>query len=353
MDNSIPKISIIVPVYGVEKYLGECVQSLVNQTLQDIEIILVDDESPDCCPEMCDEYAQRDPRIKVIHKKNAGLGYARNSGLEIATGEYVAFLDSDDYIDLDTYEKLCRIADENHLDKVRFICNRFKDNGEHSALEYSGKLSIYSSPEDMKQLALCIFDRPAQDEGKALDFGGSSCMAIYRHAIIKKYNLKFVSEREYISEDYIFNFYFYMNSQRVGYWPNTFYHYRVNMLSLTRTIRLDRIGKIEAYSQYVSQLIMKFNFPLSAVSYSIGYYVNGVRASVRAVFMSHYPISEKKKWFKAQLNSKYFKEACYSYPRRRLTFKQRICLWTMEHRWFYLSYILIVGFSTIRFNRYK
>ena len=99
-----PKVSIIVPCWGVEKYLDRCVESLVNQTLKDIEIILVDDESPDRVPVMCDDWAKKDSRIRVIHKKNGGLGFARNSGLDIATGEYVTFCDSDDYIEQEAYE---------------------------------------------------------------------------------------------------------------------------------------------------------------------------------------------------------------------------------------------------------
>ena len=91
-----PKVSIIVPVYNVEKYLKRCVDSLVGQTLKDIEIILVDDGSPDGCPKMCDDFVATDSRIKVVHKPNGGLGSARNAGLEVAKGEYVAFVDSDD-----------------------------------------------------------------------------------------------------------------------------------------------------------------------------------------------------------------------------------------------------------------
>ena len=113
-----PKISIIVPIYNVEKYLERCIQSLLNQTLRDIEIIMVDDESPDDCPQLCDIYASQDQRIKVIHKKNEGLGYARNTGLEIASGEYIAFVDSDDYVDINMYEKLYQIAQKNNLDTV-------------------------------------------------------------------------------------------------------------------------------------------------------------------------------------------------------------------------------------------
>ncbi len=95
-------ISIIVPVYKVEEFLDRCVNSLVNQTYRNLEIILVDDGSPDNCPILCDNWAKKDDRIKVLHKVNGGLSDARNHGLEIATGEYILYVDSDDYIDLDT-----------------------------------------------------------------------------------------------------------------------------------------------------------------------------------------------------------------------------------------------------------
>ncbi len=106
------KISIIIPVYKVEEYLDYCVESVVKQTYNNLEIILVDDGSPDRCPKMCDEWAKKDKRIKVIHKKNAGVSQARNSGLEIATGKFVAFIDSDDTISLQMFEILMKtIAD--------------------------------------------------------------------------------------------------------------------------------------------------------------------------------------------------------------------------------------------------
>lgn len=101
-----PLISIIVPIYKVEEYLEECVQSLLKQTYQNLEIILVDDGSPDNCPQMCDNYAQKDKRIKVIHKKNGGLSSARNAGLDIAKGEYIGFVDSDDFISENAIEIL-------------------------------------------------------------------------------------------------------------------------------------------------------------------------------------------------------------------------------------------------------
>ena len=118
-----PLVSIVVPIYNVEKYLDRCIKSLTQQTLKDIEIILVDDESPDKCPQLCDEYASLDSRIKVIHKKNGGLGLARNSGMQVATGEYITFVDSDDFVALETYEKLYTIAKSKDLDICYFRFN--------------------------------------------------------------------------------------------------------------------------------------------------------------------------------------------------------------------------------------
>lgn len=101
-----PKISIIVPVYKVERYLEKCINSILNQTFKDFELILVDDGSPDRCGEICDNYAKKDNRIIVIHKENGGVSDARNVGLDIATGEYIGFVDSDDWIEKDMYENL-------------------------------------------------------------------------------------------------------------------------------------------------------------------------------------------------------------------------------------------------------
>lgn len=107
-------ISIIVPIYNTEKYLRKCVNSIINQTYKDLEIILVDDGSSDTCPKICDEFAEIDNRIVVLHKKNEGVSAARNSGLDIAKGEYIGFVDSDDYIAPDMYEMLLtRILKEN------------------------------------------------------------------------------------------------------------------------------------------------------------------------------------------------------------------------------------------------
>ena len=120
-NKKIPIISIIVPVYNVEKYLNRCIDSILNQTFTDFELILIDDGSPDNCGVICDEYAKKDKRIKVIHKENGGLSSARNRGLDVAKGNYIGFVDSDDYININMYECLYNAIIKNNSDIS--ICN--------------------------------------------------------------------------------------------------------------------------------------------------------------------------------------------------------------------------------------
>lgn len=124
------KISFILPVYKVEAYLRQCVESLTCQTYRDLEIILVDDGSPDGCPELCDQLTREDGRIRVLHKENGGLSDARNAGLEMATGDYVIFVDSDDFwVGRDSLQKLVNIAEKNpECDFIGYNCSYFYGN---------------------------------------------------------------------------------------------------------------------------------------------------------------------------------------------------------------------------------
>ena len=122
-----PEISVIVPVYKVEKYLADCVQSLMEQTFQDIEIILVDDGSPDRCGVLCDKLAEKDSRIRVIHQSNQGLSCARNSGVKAAIGRYICFVDSDDLVAPDYCQVLLELLEKTDYDFSFCGVHRFPD----------------------------------------------------------------------------------------------------------------------------------------------------------------------------------------------------------------------------------
>lgn len=144
-----PEISVIVPVYKVEKYLNKCIDSILAQTFEDFELILVDDGSPDRCGEICDEYARRDNRIKVIHKENGGVSSARNAGLDIARGKYVNFIDSDDWIEKEALETLYKLSSQTGADIVQGKGSIVKDELEvklikkRSFNEYSNIEALY------------------------------------------------------------------------------------------------------------------------------------------------------------------------------------------------------------------
>ena len=170
---TIPLLSIIVPIYNVEKYLSKCVESILGQTYANFELILVDDGSPGRCGEMIDEYARMDSRIVVVHQENQGLSAARNAGLKIAQGEYVGFVDPDDWIEPDMYEALIRAIEETGCDIA--ICPWFvnDENGTEKAQEFRMASRVLSEQEYLERL----FDMPPT-------IGGSVCNKLYRAKLI-------------------------------------------------------------------------------------------------------------------------------------------------------------------------
>ncbi len=138
-------ISVIVPVYKVEPYLDQCVSSIVNQTYKNLEIILVDDGSPDGCPAICDAWAARDERVRVIHKENGGLSDARNAGMAIATGEFIGFVDSDDHIAPNMYEELYRRLNESDSDISACGVEMFWEDGRRARLTAEGDVILDNS----------------------------------------------------------------------------------------------------------------------------------------------------------------------------------------------------------------
>lgn len=217
--SNLPLISVIVPVYGVEKYLAKCVDSILNQTYKNLELILVDDGSPDKCGEICDEYAQKDNRVKVIHKENGGQGTARNRGLDICTGSYITFLDSDDYMVESCIEKLYSHLIENDLEISACNYSRYAKNGDLiSVNENRFDDFIVDGIEAQKRIwyAECINLAPW---GK-----------LYKRELWD--DVRFKECRFY--EDYATMHYVYTKTKRFGYLHKSLVNYLVRNNSTTR-----------------------------------------------------------------------------------------------------------------------
>lgn len=207
-----PKVSIVVPVYKVEKYLNRCVESLLAQTMPDLEIILVDDGSPDDCPAMCDAWALKDERICVVHKANGGLSSARNAGLRVANGQYVGFVDSDDTVVADMYEKLLDVIEAQQVDFVMSDYIRFPAEGE----PFLKTLKIHEGRYDKQEIREEIF--PSLIMGENVDYGPllSVWHCLYSMDFLRRNDLWFDDEVRW-SEDNLF-------SAVVGYRAQSFYY---------------------------------------------------------------------------------------------------------------------------------
>ena len=242
-------VSVIVPVYNVSRYLKRCLNSILNQTYRNLEVILVDDGSKDESGKLCDQYAIEDDRVKVIHKQNAGLGMARNSGLDIATGEYVVFIDGDDYIGADHINTMIKLIAETRTDTCLAGHTKvYADRENEHKNVCAGKVFKGNVKEEILP-RMCGADINGNDYIEM-----SVCMVMLSNEIIKNNHLRFVSEREFVSEDLVFDFSYYPLSKGVCVSELTDYYYCDNEGSLTTKYRADRFAsQIKMYNMLIEK----------------------------------------------------------------------------------------------------
>ena len=233
-----PLLSVIVPVYNTAKYLPRSMESLNRQTYRNLEIILVDDGSTDDSSALCDRFAQESVNIRVIHKKNAGLGYARNSGLDVATGQYVTFLDSDDYVHEDMYAAMMAQIADNGADGVYCDFCLVKKDGRKIFCQSSFPEGKYPATD----ILLGMLGSEPEAKGD-FDFEMSVCKGIYSLELIRSGSMRFVSERDILCEDLVFNIAYLKKAKSVAYVKRSFYFYCENEGSLTHRNIADRLNR--------------------------------------------------------------------------------------------------------------
>ena len=236
-----PKVSVIVPVYKVEPYLRKCLDSLVNQTLRDIEIIVIDDGSPDHCGAICDEYAAMDERIQVVHKENGGLSAARNEGIDRATGEYITFVDSDDWCELDMYETAYAAAKKHDADILIF--DAFENHEDHVHIrQYCDHEFVLNdrSVIELIQLSVLTPNLPLKYGFRLTVTQGSPWDKLYRAELFQHADLRFTTNVK-AHEDVIFNLYAFTYADRCAYIQAPFYHYRILSTSIMNKYNPNRV----------------------------------------------------------------------------------------------------------------
>lgn len=243
----IPKVSILIPVYKVpEIFLRQCLDSITTQTLKNIEAIVVDDGSPDCCGNICNEYAEKDGRIKVIHKQNEGLSAARNTAFDVAKGEYITFLDGDDYLEADACEQAYSVAKKNNVQLV--FWNHYTEFPHSSRVVKSmgdGDASI--SEEGCKEL-----------QARVLDFNGNIAQAfsklIDREFLIKN-QIRHIKELKQGAEGIVFNIALFEKLERAYYLDKPLLHYTYNENSISHTPSEENYYLIVRCFEYIEKFI--------------------------------------------------------------------------------------------------
>lgn len=317
-----PKVSIVVPVYNVEQYFDRCIQSLLSQTIREVEIILVDDGSPDNCGALCDEYARQDSRISVVHKQNAGLGMACNSGLEVATGKYVAFCDSDDWVDRDMYRRMYEEAESHAADVIYTGLKRVRGNGDI--------LGYMNHPQNREEIEgdgispfMMDFIASAPKESADHNIQVSAKVALYRRETLEVNHIRFVSEREFPSEDLIFNIQVLCKANKVVVLPVYFYNYFVNDNSITTTFKPNHYKRLLETAKLIK------SFAVSrcgeSVDERIGRFLIGeARSHGRQIVNSSLTDSEKKDKIRELSAMVTSNEFVCNYPVRKMPIKHRI-----------------------------
>lgn len=222
---------MIVPVYKVEAYLDRCVQSIVNQTYKTLEIVLVDDGSPDNCPNMCDVWAEKDSRIKVVHKKNGGLSDARNAGMAAATGDYIAFVDSDDWLRPEYIEFLYRAVQENAADLAACDLQLVYEDEENPDEEMNFH-AVVATPEEALNTLI-----------HGTGFRAIACNKLYHRKLLRDEYF----ETGRLHEDEFFTYRILAKAERLSYVQEPLYCYFQRNGSIMRTVSAKHTDALDAY----------------------------------------------------------------------------------------------------------
>ena len=247
-----PKVSVIVPIYKVEPFLRCCVDSVLSQTFSDFELILVDDGSPDNCGIICDEYAARDSRIRVVHKQNGGLSDARNAGLNVAVGQYIYFLDGDDFIEPELLQIGVESMDTG-VDLVVFQYRQIWKDGSSQEISFA-KHGLMQFSQEAERKAFIIKDL------LTYQVGWESCFRIFRRDIIQTYDLCYADNRKIFAEDLYFSLCYCAHVKDLLVLDKCLYNYRIHADSIMRqNEKMRNLNRFNELSKAILQEYQKFD----------------------------------------------------------------------------------------------
>lgn len=339
-------MSIIVAAYNVEQYIKRCLDSLVKQTMDSYEIIVVNDCSTDKTLDIVKSFADRYENIVIVDKKvNEGLSEARNSGLKAAQGKYVAFVDGDDYVENDTYQCCCELAEKTDADEIVFESFYEKNNGEQQYMPVSSSKIFYSTKEDMK---LFFKEKIGAKPESSTDYqiGFAPWGRVYRLEILRNNDVNFISERQYIYEDLVFAMRVTPCIRKAAILNRAFYHYCENKNSLTMKIDVNRYYRVKTMNQYIQQMDIYKQY--SSDCDFVERYHRTILGYIRLCLIQLCNSNEKK-YMKKIVRDEMCKSVLKKYPICKLPVKQRIFAFLLKYHNVTLLYEIINIYINGRF----
>lgn len=334
-------VTVVISIYKVEKYLNRCIESVIKQTYKNLEIILVDDGSPDKCPEICDDWCSKDLRITVIHKKNAGLGMARNTGIENAHGEYICFFDSDDFVEYTLIEKAYIAAKKNNAQSVIYGYNCIASNGSIREINIpSGTMSVFSG-DDIRNLLLLDMIDPVPNEDRISKVSMSAWSKLYYMDLINKTGWRFCSERDFSCEDLYSHLNWYANVETTVVLHEALYNYCDNGTSLTKTYRFTAPHESEVCYDAMMDICKKRQYGYS-LEYRLGFwYYGSIIGICKSVMNSEMTKREKIAEYQKILNSEHFNTVMRATNFSKEKKSRRIMHSVICKKWYRLFYIML------------
>lgn len=334
-------ITVVLPIYNVEKYLDRCINSVVKQTYSNLEILLIDDGSTDNSSAICDEWAKKDERIRVIHKKNQGLGMARNTGIDNASGEYICFFDSDDFIDEKTIEVSYQNGIKYGSDVVLFGVNFADEHGNVLSSFVSPLGEVSYSGEKVQSYFLPELTAPDPKGNGERMFYMSPCLMLYSTALIKKVNWKFVSERNIISEDVYSLLGLFKFVKTVSVVPQAFYYYCRNESSLSRRYVEDRFEKTKHFYTETKALCEKLGYSDEIIHRVSKPYLAFTILAMKQEAAAQRSFKENRKRICELVNDETLQEVLSANRKDKVSITRRILFFAIRNKMYSLCYLLL------------
>lgn len=323
-----PLISVIVPIYNVASYLDRCISSLIAQSYQNLEIILVNDGSTDESEAVCEKYAQSDSRVRLIVQKNGGPASARNMGMECATGAYFSFIDGDDWVAPNLYQRMVEVIQAFQPDMIRFGYRKMLHGrvAKVYRLPYSEGLYQGKALEQIQMDTVCNERALDYDRTRIL----SACGNLYRRDLILQSEISFVSEREILNEDYLFVLQASLASRSIYICQDLFYYYDTRPNSITTVYRTEMYQRKRAlYERYQAVLARQDERYQARLNH---FYIDCIYACIVNECTSRKPAYEAIQSIRFMLNDKELRKCLDTDKLRSASQKAKVICWMMRCR---------------------